>query len=512
VPPVRRRPLAVLALVACLAVTALAACEGDDDTTSSLGKALAYLPKESPFAVAIDTNLEGDQYRAVDSIVGKFPVDAPSVKELLREQLTGEGSRVDFEQDVEPILGNPFVVGAPDVATFLDSSESQEFVAAIQAKDTDALEALVEKTRPREAGELAGATKYEDGGSTFAVKDDVVIFAGSDELLDQALERAEGEDHLDEDAFNAGLEGLPENAAGRVYTDLQALIGSDPGGERAREIEWVGALRTMGMTATAREDQLELQVRVRTEAEGLGDEDLPIAAGADAPPVLAREGEVGVGIRNPAQIIRFAEAAGQALDPRGFRDYAQAKQTLDARLDVSIDDDLVSQLTGDLAASIAPDGGFGVHAEVERPEALAQTLAKVADALPAFAEGAGFGSVTIEKPRGGEGIYTLAQSDGDDIGFGVVDDVLVVTDSPDEAEELADAQPEPVDGAEGAVAMRSDAQELAGALIEEFGPMLGLNEVESLGAQLFTGPLGELTGSLSATPDGLRGRVTLTID
>jgi hypothetical protein len=507
-----RRLLAVLALLACLAVTALAACGGDDETSSALGEALAYLPKESPFAVAIDTNLDGDQYKAVDSILGKFPVDAPSLKELLREQLTGEDSRVDFEQDVEPILGNPFVVGATDVATFLGEGENRDFVAAMQVTDTEALDDLIEKTDPREAGEVAGATKYEDGGTSFAVKDDVVIFAGSSGLLDQALERAEGDDHLDENTFNAGLEGLPENAAARVFTDLQALIGSDPAGEEARKIQWVGALRTMGMTATAREDQLELQVRVRTDPEGLGDEDLPIAAGDDAPPVLAREGEVGLGIRNPAQIVRFAEAAGQALDPRGFGDYAKAKQTLDARLDLNIDDDLIGQLTGDLAASIAPDGGFGVRAEVEQPEALTRTLAKVADVLPSFAEGAGFGKVTVEKPDGGEGIYTVAQADGDDIAFGVVDGVLVVTDDPDAAEELANEQPEQVDGAEGSVAMRSDAEELANALADDFGPMLGLSGLESLGAQFVTDPLGELSGSLSASPDGLRGRVTLAIE
>ena len=60
-----------------------------------------------------------------------------------------------------------------------------------------------------------------------------------------------------------------------------------------------------------------------------------------------------MGIRNPAQIVQFAEAAAQAVNPSGFGDYAQAKQTLDSRLDISIDDDLIGQLTGDLAASIA---------------------------------------------------------------------------------------------------------------------------------------------------------------
>ena len=495
-----------------MAVTALAACGGDDEDTNALGSALAYLPEQSPFAVAIDTNLDGDQYKAVDSILGKFPLDAPTVKELLRDQLTGDNSRVDFEEDVEPILGNPFVVGATDVTSFLDSSETQDFVAALKATDKDALDDLIDKTNPREVGEVAGATKYEDGGTSFAVKDDVVVFAGSSERLDQALERADGDEHLDEDTFNAALEDLPEDAALRVYSDLQLLIGSDPSAERARKVDWVAALRTLGMTASAREDRLEIQLNVQTDPEGLSDEDLPIATGDEAPPVLSRDGEVGLGIRDPAQIVEFAEAAGQAIDPSGFGDYAQAKQTLDSRLDISIDDDLVGQLTGDLAASIAPDGGFGIRAEVERPEALARTLVKVADVLPSFAEGAGLGEVRIEKPSGGTGVYTLTQADGDDIAFGVVDGVFVVADDPAEAEELAAEEPEPVDGAEGAVAMRSDAERLANAVVAEFGPALGLSGFNALGAQLFTDPFGVLSGSLSASTDGLRGRLTLGID
>ena len=507
-----RRLLAVLALVACLAVTVLAACGGDEEETGALGSALAYLPKETPFAVAIDTNLDGDQYKSLDSILAKFPIDAPSLKDMLRDELAGEGSSVDFEQDVEPILGNPFVVSATDVTSFLDSSETRDFVAALKAKDQDALDNLIDKTAPREVGEVAGATKYEDGGSSFAVKDDMVIFAGSSERLDQALERADGDDHLEEATFDAAFGDLPQDAAVRVYSDLQPLIGSDPGGAQARKVEWVGALRTLGLTASAREDELEVQLNVRTDPEGLSDEDLPIAAGDEAPPVLSREGEVGLGIRNPAQIVQFAEAAAQAVNPSGFGDYAQAKQTLDARLDVSIDDDLIGQLTGDLAASIAPDGGFGVRAEVERPEALARTLAKVADVLPSFAEGAGFGAVTIKKPSGGDGLYTLTQADGDDIAFGVVDGVLVVADDPAEAEELAAEEPESVDGAEGAVVMRSDAQYLANAVIDEFGPALGLSGLNALGAQLFTDSFGELSGSLSASTDGLRGRLRLTFE
>jgi hypothetical protein len=87
-----------------------------------------------------------------------------------------------------------------------------------------------------------------------------------------------------------------------------------------------------------------------------------------------------------------------------------------------------------------------------------------------------------------------------------------VANSLERARELAADEPEPVDGAEGAVALSSDAEELANALLGEFGEQFGVSGLEALGAQLFTGPLEALTGSMSATTDGLRGRIALGID
>ena len=51
------------------------------------------------------------------------------------------------------------------------------------------------------------------------------------------------------------------------------------------------------------------------------------------------------GIRDLAQVVKFAENAGQAVDPAGFGDYAKAKETIDKQLGVSLDEDLIGQLT-----------------------------------------------------------------------------------------------------------------------------------------------------------------------
>ena len=175
----------------------------------------------------------------------------------------------------------------------------------------------------------------------------------------------------------------------------------------------------------AKDDGIDVDFRLRTEGD-LSDADLPIAPGRRGAGRDQAEGEVGLGIRDLAHIVKFAENAGQAVDPAGFGDYAKAKKTIDRQLGVSLDDDLIGQLTGDVSASISIDGKFGVRAELKDPQAFERTLAKVADVLPSFAEGAGFGTVGLSKPKGSEDFYALAQPDGDAVVFGVVDDVLMV--------------------------------------------------------------------------------------
>jgi hypothetical protein len=497
----------LLAIAVVLAGLLVAGCGGGDDSGSGLDSALAFLPKDTPFAFVADTDVEGDQYRNVSQLIDKFPF-GDQVKATIRGQLEQLGNGVDFNDDVKPVLGNPAVLGAADTETV--TGDAENYILALQAKDQGALEDLVDKLKPRETGEASDATLYQNGGTDFAVKDDLLVIADSQDQLKSALERADGDDHFDEDSFNEALDGLPDGALMRIYVAVETLLKSDPGSVDARKVRWIGALRTLGLTASARNDGVDVDFRLRTEGD-LSDEDLPIASGDDAPPVIKREGEVGLGIRDLAHIVRFAENAGQAIDPAGFGDYEQAKKTIDTQLGVSLDDDLVGQMTGNVAASVGIDGGFGVRAELKDPEAFRRTLTKVADVLPSFAEGAGFGTVALSKPKAGEDFYALAQPDGDSVIFGVVDDVLVVASDARRAGELANAEPTAVEGAKGSVVVGADAEQLAGTLLREFGPALGIPDLGGFGAGLLTRPLGDLNGYVNASTDELRGRFTLNV-
>jgi hypothetical protein len=491
-----RRCLSVSLLLALLAA---AGCGGGGDSGSPLGEALSVLPKDASVAVAFDTDPDGDQYKTVGKLLDKFPFSDQIKAELLRRFEDSAG--VSFDSDVKPVLGNPLVVG---------TSGSSGMVGAIKAKDKDKLDDLIKQMKLKKTGEASGASIYSDNDSVLAVKDDLLVFASGETQVRRALERMDG-DHLDEQTFEDGLDGLPDSGLARVYVDAEALLKSDPSTAGARRVRWIAALREVGATVSAKESSLDIDFRARTDGD-LSDEDLPTAPGDEAPPVIKRPGQVGLGIRDLAHIVQFAENAGQAIDPAGFGDYEQAKKTIDRQLGVSLDNDLIGQLTGNVAATVALDGGFGVRSELKDPKKFEQTLAKVADVLPSFAEGAGFGKVRLTKPGPGQPFYTLRQQGGGAVTFGVAGDVLVVASNGKRAAALAKAQPADVPDANGSVTLSADAAQLALQLLRQYGDQLGLGDVGSLGAGLLTRPLTDLNGWVSSSTDELRGKLTLGVE
>jgi hypothetical protein len=496
----------LLASVAVLCLVALAAgCGGDDETSGPLESALSYVPKNTPFVVAIDTDLEGGQYESLQALLDRFP-GGIRIEDLLAGQLDG-GEGVSFAKDVKPLLGNPFVVSATDVTSFLSDGD-EDFLAVLEAEDPEALDRLIEKTKPQEQGEVAGATVYDDDGTVFAVKEETIVFGASQPKLEAALERSDAGEGMDPDRFEDGLEGLPDEGLARLFFDVEALLttasASDEDAENARKIEWVRALRTLGMTVSAEDDSANLEFNLKTEGE-LTEEDLPLAAGDQAPPVVREEGEVGFGVRDPSQIVTFFEAALQAVAPQDFGDYESAKQVISQQLGVDLDEDVLAQLTEDMSVSVALDGSFAARAEVKSPSAFAETVDKVADVLPQLGSSLGVTGVS----KNGE-LWVAELESGARVFFGMRNDVFVASSDESRALELGSQEPTAVQGAKGSMVMAADAEALALQLIDQLGPELGLGGL--LGGGLLARPLEDLSGSVSSSTEGMRGSFSLTLD
>ena len=494
----------LLAIFALGLAFGIAGCGGGSEGGGPLENALGYLPADSPFAATLATDVDGKQVKAIEKILGRFPF-AGQVRGQLNEAL--EQQDLDFEKDLKPALGNEFVVGALDAKSFTADDSEARVIGAIQAKDKGALEKLLEKAKVKEIGEKDGAKLYSTSdGDAAAIDDDVFLVGNNRQDLEAAIDRHEGDDQMTEDRLNEALEGLPEDALVRTFVDVKQLLDTDPDTADARKVEYVSAMRDFGLTASFAEDEVDVDFRLGTEAEGLEDADLPFAPGEQSPPVIEADGEVGFGLRDPAQIFRFGETTGQAIDPAAFGQYEAGKRQLERQLDLSFEDDVLAQLAGDVSATTSIDGKFGVRSALTDAPAFERTLAKIARALPAISGGA-IGRVL--PPKGAGGLYSLVTQDGVTLFFGVIGESFVLANDQAKAQEASDAPTAAVEGAKGAITMRADAERVATSALQAFGGESGLG---AIGGALFTGPLGEITGSMAIDTDAVTGNVRLTFD
>jgi hypothetical protein len=486
-----RPPLPCLLLSLALAL-AIGGC-GTKSSGTGLGSALSYVPKGAPLVVAVDTNPDGGQWQQVNTLLGRFPFGG-QVKQAIKDRLKS-GSTVSYENDIKPLLGNDLVFAV----TASPSGGSKPYLFAWKVKDEGVAKRLVRLNAIR-VGTLGGADVYRSqagGAGVSVVKDSTVVAARTQADLAAALNRASGAGHMTESDFDAALGGLDTKALVRVTGNLQTFLAG-PQAAAARKVPWLAALRTFGATISADSDGIGAALRVKTGG-ALGARDLPLAVGAQAAPVVLRAGEVGIGIRNLAQIVKFAEAASRVTDPTGFAKSTRDKAKFGRQLGIDVDRDLVSQLTGNSTFSVALDGGFAFRAGLRDPAAASATLRKAAPKLKKL----GKHRAVVTAPANGTGLYTLATADGKRYAFGVIGKSFVLATDASRAAQFAGESASTVPGASGAVVLASDARALANAIAQQRG--------QGAAAQLVTGALGEMVGSLEAETGGLSGNFKLKI-
>jgi hypothetical protein len=494
------RRYAALLLIALVAL--VAGCGSGDDgggggSDGSLGDMLGYVPKDAPVVLTVKTDPESEQYKNIEAMLGKFPFGG-QLKQELKNSVKEEG--VDFDQDVKPLLGNDVLVAVPGAQQLMSrtGTEDDPFLLVWTAKDADKLEETVKKRAPKEIGEVDGYKLYQGdatGQDVIGVNDGTVVAATTRQLVEEAIKRKGGDDHLAEADFNAAFKDLPGDALVKVYGNVAPLIAASPAASAARKIPFVNGLRAFGVTASAQPDGIVYDQRVGLE--GVQPDQLPIAAGDEATELYRRPADFGIAIRDLTHSIRFAEQAAETTAPEEYAQYAAAKEQLAALAKVDLDKDLIEQFTGVTSVSIGADGGVGVRADLN-------DAAKLEDILDRASKG-DFGDLKVGKPDG-DGIRELQDGDGDKFYLGVVDDKLVGGTTADRAAEMATVQPVPVEGAKGAIVMGADGQELANALAERFGGEQGA------AASLFTGPVGDIVGYVTANPDALRQSLKLKIE
>lgn len=518
------RRLAEALAVAVLTLGA-AGCGQDEAGGGPLEAALGYMPEDATI-VALSTDLDGEQLRAVDEkLVRRFA--GRSLRSALKDVVEGEGGDISFEDDIEPLLGADLVLGL-DVPATVAGGEGllTQPHAAIEVEDAAALRDLFGKIPGlEEAGEAEGAQLYEAegaAGAQFAIAGDVFVEAPDEKALRAALARGSegGSDALER--FEDGLADLPEDALIRVVADAGPVLDIREL-ERFRGIPWAAALRQVAVTAGFEGDELRLDTALSTDPEAITEDDLPLVTGDEPPGVVAREDEVVGGSVNQSQTTAFLlRGAREAFpDSRFVRDVARVERALD----IDFEREVLRQFDGPSASALGLEGGFAARSEVSDPQGLARTIRRLApdlgrlvqdlEALQSeglsllllFAPDApvsqgvlGASRVDVETLPGQRDFYRISALSGDgpdQLFFGLEKGVFVIGSSEERAKAIAREPAEPPEGARGASVTRADLDALRVELEEELGTD--------------PGPLGELVGSLSATESRLRGSLRIDL-
>lgn len=478
------------ALIVAFAVGALAAASGCGSSAKSpLDDSLGYFAKTVPVVVAVNTNLKDSQYHQLDTLLKRFPFYG-LLKQRFTQQLNAGGTRTSFAE-LKPLLGNPLVVGFPQIG-----SSTNQTVVTWKTKDGKKAEDLV-KRNGQKLGSEEGATVYqESSGNTTAVKGDTIISAKSRALVDAALKQRGKDDRLREDTFKSALSGLPSDNIASVYGNFETLLGSGRAAA-AKKVPWVGALRTFGSTVTSASDGVVIDFRAKTEGS-LSSSQLPIASGSASPPVVRRSNEVGIGLGNPAQTVKFAEQALEASSPQ----VALAKSTFSHALGVDIDKDVIGALGSESAASVSLAGSVVFRSDLKNPDQFKKTLATISKNLPKVGSLAQGATLT----PGPNGLYQFKPRSGKPEYIGVAGKRLVIGDDPNRAVKFANEAATAVPGGNGALVVALDPKGIATELLKKQGGATGA----ALGGA-FVAPLKDFTGHVQSETSGLTARFKLTI-
>ncbi len=470
-----------------VAVVALAGCGSSKPRSGGAAgpavQALSYFPTTSPFVITAATNPKA---AAVKQLQHESPSYAVAATALFA-QLSKLG--IDYNTDIRPLFGNPVVAGVVSTAGFSGGSSNTDFLVVWVTKSAAKLSSLVGKLNLTRSGSHDGATLYSVGHAGLAISGATVFLARSPAVLDAALDRHANHQGFDAAAYAKATAGVPTGGLITAFGDLTPLL-STPKAATARQVPWVGAITGYSASMSATQSAVKITYHVATGGKPLSVSQLPIASGT-ASPAIAGTLPIGLGIRDPAQIITFIADAIQTTQPARWAKYRQQVAALRKRSGVDIVS-LEKMLTGQL--NLESDTHTTIaRAQVSDPSAMQADLAKMVKARTA--KGARVTSL-------GGGLYEV-RSDTTDVTVGVINGQLVVGKAtPAQLRAFAAAPASNALTGAGSVSFRVALPDLL---------RVALKRPPSPLATQLLGMLGVLTGSAEASTDGLTGTVSIPV-
>lgn len=218
------------ALLAALAALLVVGCGGGDEGGGDGGELAAIAPAKTPLYIGFTMRPQGEAKTNLEAlareIAGVDDIGAVIASEL-EESAEEDGEEIDFEKEVEPLLGEEGAMYSPEYV----EDDFEDMVIAVQVVDSDGATALVEEHAqsedgPAEDGSYEGVDyKVEkDDGQTIGVFDEMLVMAEDEELFKRAIDASAGDSLADEEAFTAALDEVPEQSVAEVFVDIGGMI------------------------------------------------------------------------------------------------------------------------------------------------------------------------------------------------------------------------------------------------------------------------------------------------
>ena len=396
-----RRASAPLSLAIALA---LVGCGGDEGQTAPASVVPAGAPVYVDFSVRPEGEAADDAEAAAARILGEDP--GGQIVELVQGATGADGESLDYEEDVEPWLGEKFAV----FLTAIGGGETQSRGAyVVETTDVDrALEALGSSSEPSgRTREHQGVTYELDDGEVIGAVDDFIV-GGDEAAFKAAVEAAEGDSLAESEQFEQAVDELAEDRLATLYVPPARLIKSikDPGlsGQQRKLLQ-----RALGGAAkepvtgelTASGDAITLEL-----SSGAGSVD---TAESRLLPKLPRDAWLAIGLGDLGGAVASAVEQIDRAGVGGIDAEAVRSELLD-RTGVELEREVIEAL-GDAALFVSgtSSGSLGGAVVIESNdlEASAELIGKLEDL------------VALEVPAGIR-VEPLASTDGDQ-GFQVSD-------------------------------------------------------------------------------------------
>jgi Protein of unknown function (DUF3352) len=233
---IRKTPFFVL-LAALAAAIVVAGCGGGGSSSGGGGEPASLAPKGAPVYLEANLAPEAKESEALDELTQKvFGIE--NVGEFVAEELEsaalGEGEKFNFEEEVEPWLGEK----AGMYLAGYDGDNFHGYGVAIDTTNAGEAEEFIEKRVEANEGEVDEEGEFEgdkyyvepEDESVLGMIGDYLAFGETRTDFEAMVKTSESGESLNESAnFTEAIEAAGSAGIGSVYVDIGGLIEESKG-------------------------------------------------------------------------------------------------------------------------------------------------------------------------------------------------------------------------------------------------------------------------------------------